>query len=195
MRAYRATPEGKAATRKMERERKVTPERKAMMSEQAKAWAATPRGKASLVAADRKWKAAHKDKVLADERKRRAADPKFKMAANLRRRIRDVAKARGFRKGSAASQMLGCTYGELRLYIEAQFAPGMTWENFGEWHIDHCNPITSATTLEEMVQLSHYTNLQPMWAKYNRMKQDMTQDEWRKYTAKNRLNVNERPLN
>ena len=40
----------------------------------------------------------------------------------------------------------------------------MSWENHGEWHIDHKKPLASAKTEEELKKLCHYTNLQPLWA-------------------------------
>jgi hypothetical protein len=43
----------------------------------------------------------------------------------------------------------------------------MSWENHGEWHIDHIVPLSSAITEEELRKLSHYTNLQPLWATDN----------------------------
>jgi len=43
----------------------------------------------------------------------------------------------------------------------------MTWCNMGEWHIDHITPYASARTEEDIIKLSHYTNLQPMWAEEN----------------------------
>ena len=43
----------------------------------------------------------------------------------------------------------------------------MTWENHGEWHIDHIMPMYTAQTEEETLELNHYTNLQPLWAEEN----------------------------
>jgi len=45
----------------------------------------------------------------------------------------------------------------------------MTWDNYGEWHIDHIKPIQFkengvAPTMEEVIKRLHYTNLQPLWA-------------------------------
>ena len=59
---------------------------------------------------------------------------------------------------------IGCSLEELKLHLEKQFKPGMTWENHGEWHIDHIIPLASAKTEEDLYKLNHYTNLQPLWA-------------------------------
>ena len=45
----------------------------------------------------------------------------------------------------------------------------MSWDNHGEWHIDHIKPISlfDLTKIEEQQICFHYTNLQPLWAKEN----------------------------
>jgi hypothetical protein len=45
----------------------------------------------------------------------------------------------------------------------------MSWENHGEWHIDHIKPCASFNLLddEEQKQYFHYKNLQPLWADVN----------------------------
>ena len=40
----------------------------------------------------------------------------------------------------------------------------MNWSNYGEWHIDHIIPLSSANTKEELSLLCHHKNLQPLWA-------------------------------
>ena len=59
---------------------------------------------------------------------------------------------------------VGCEPKMLIKYIEEQFNNGLSWENYGEWHIDHIIPLSSAQTEEELYKLCHFTNLQPMWA-------------------------------
>lgn len=68
--------------------------------------------------------------------------------------------------------MLGCDYQTAFKHIESRFKQGMSWDNFGEWHIDHIIPLASAKTEIELIELCHYTNLQPLWAEENRSKGD-----------------------
>jgi len=64
-------------------------------------------------------------------------------------------------------QDLGCTIDELKLYLEAQFEPWMTWDNYGYygWHIDHIKPLANfdLTNRDQFLEACHYTNLQPMF--------------------------------
>lgn len=104
------------------------------------------------------------------EKSRKEKDPEFKLVLAIRSRFRS-AFARGCKKGSAV-KMLGCTMTELRAHLEAKFHPGMTWENYGEWHIDHIRPLASFDLgdPEQAKVACHYTNLQPLWAVENLQK-------------------------
>jgi len=46
----------------------------------------------------------------------------------------------------------------------------MSWDRMDEIHIDHIIPIATAKTEEDVLRLSHFTNLRPMWAKENLVK-------------------------
>ena len=47
----------------------------------------------------------------------------------------------------------------------------MTWENYGEWEIDHIIPIKyQKPSIEEVIERLNYTNTQPLWASKNRSK-------------------------
>jgi hypothetical protein len=69
-------------------------------------------------------------------------------------------------------EYLECTIEELKNHIEKQFKEGMTWENHGDWHIDHIIPLKYkqdgiAPSLEEISKRLHYKNTQPLWAEDN----------------------------
>lgn len=71
-------------------------------------------------------------------------------------------------------RLTGCSIQDLKHYLELQFQPGMTWDNYGlhGWHIDHIKPCASfdLTDPEQQKECFYFTNLQPLWAKENRMK-------------------------
>jgi hypothetical protein len=67
-------------------------------------------------------------------------------------------------------QLIGCSPGFLRNHLESLFKPGMTWENYGEWHVDHIVPISWFPFKKDsslVFVASHWTNLQPLWATEN----------------------------
>lgn len=103
-------------------------------------------------------------------RNRYKSDPKFRMVAIARAQIASAFKRSGFSKSGSTAKMLGCSFDELKRHVEGQFSKGMGWHNYGDWHIDHRIPISSAKTLEELEYLLHYMNLQPMWAGANMAK-------------------------
>lgn len=105
------------------------------------------------------------------EQQRKKQDPIYKLIQNYKNRIYKAARGMGG-KSQSTIQLLGCTVEEFRIYIEAKFHSGMTWNNQGKWHIDHIIPLSSAETLEEIEKLFHYTNCQPLWAKDNLSKSD-----------------------
>lgn len=46
------------------------------------------------------------------------------------------------RVGSAVRD-LGCSIEFLKSYLESKFTGNMSWENQGEWYIDHIKPLSS----------------------------------------------------
>lgn len=97
-------------------------------------------------------------------RERMKVDPAFKLSYAIRCRVGQAFRTKSIPKRGKTPSMLGCGWEELKVHIESQFQPGMTWENRGEWHVDHKIPLSLAATAEDMERLCHYTNLQPLWA-------------------------------
>lgn len=61
------------------------------------------------------------------------------------------------------------TEDQLRSRLEFQFKDGMSWENYGEWHIDHKKPIARFVSqgMYDLRLINALSNLQPLWAKDN----------------------------
>jgi len=60
--------------------------------------------------------------------------------------------------------MLGYTAIELKHHIENQFQPGMTWKNYGEWHIDHIKGVINFESDADVKIVCALDNLRPLWA-------------------------------
>lgn len=93
-------------------------------------------------------------------------DLKFKLRCSLRTRLGTALKRKGIRKHKKTLKLLGCTLDQLKEHLEKRFTEGMTWENHGEWHIDHIRPLCTfdLTVPEELEKAAHFSNLQPLWA-------------------------------
>lgn len=90
-------------------------------------------------------------------------DPFFKLKKTLRGRCLEAFKCVGKKKNTKSEILIGGSFEIARAHIERQFTKGMSWDNHGEWEIDHLIPISSAKTEEDIASLCHYTNLQPLW--------------------------------
>jgi hypothetical protein len=126
----------------------------------------------------REWRKNNREKYNKKKRdymkSRRESDPIFKFRGNISHLIRNSLTRKGFTKRSKAYQILGCSYMEFFDHIESKFQDGMTWDNRNLWHIDHIIPVSSAKTEQELLNLNHYTNLQPLWALDNIKKSNKT---------------------
>jgi hypothetical protein len=74
-------------------------------------------------------------------------------------------------RGQSILEALGYTIEDLKCHLESRFSEGMSWDNYGEWHIDHIIPQSwlPFETLEDENFLKCWSlcNLQPLWAKDN----------------------------
>lgn len=128
----------------------------------------------------RKYYQENKPHVHARIAKRKKEHLPTRLAWRLRGRLRQALNLWKLKKVGSHIANLGCTMEELVTHLESKFRPGMSWETYGlrGWHIDHIKPLASFD-LENPVELAkatHYTNLQPLWAKENHQKGDKL--EW-----------------
>lgn len=103
---------------------------------------------------------------------RRKNNSIHKISHNIRGRIRDFLKSNNMIKTNKTFEIIGCTPEFLKDHLENQFMDGMSWENYGYygWHIDHIIPLYCGKTEDEIYNLCHYINLQPLWRKDNQIK-------------------------
>lgn len=94
--------------------------------------------------------------------------PEEHIAQAMRSRLRAALKERKFPK-QKITNLTSCSRGELIRHLESRFQAGMTWKNYGNWHIDHKRPCASFNLLEsdQVKACFHFTNLQPLWATDN----------------------------
>lgn len=95
---------------------------------------------------------------------KRQSDPVFKLSSYIRNQIGFSFKVRSYRKYTSCKSILGCDFNALKLHFESLFQAGMNWDNMGRWHIDHKKPLAMAKSVQDVIELNHYTNLQPLWA-------------------------------
>lgn len=103
-------------------------------------------------------------KAAAYERERKIADPTYRFKQSVRNNVFNAIRKNGYKKSKKTEEILGCTLDYFRQHIESQFLEGMSFENHGEWHIDHIIPLATAKTEEDVLRLNHYSNLRPLWA-------------------------------
>lgn len=99
-------------------------------------------------------------------------DPKFRLNHNMSNAIRTSLKKK--KQGRHWESLVGYTCEDLVKHLESKFKEGMTWENYGEWHIDHKIPKNAfnfnAPNQEDFLSCWALENLQPLWAKENILK-------------------------
>lgn len=124
----------------------------------------------------KEYQAKNKDKRNAYLVERRNNDPMFRLITGIRNLIYNSFYYNGYVKKSKTYEILGCTFEELKIHLESRFEDWMTWENKGDyngefnygWDIDHIIPLSTAESEEDIIRLSHFTNLQPLCSKMNR---------------------------
>lgn len=94
-------------------------------------------------------------------------DPNYMLRKRLRSRIYDIfrSEARNGKKAGSHVRNLGCSITQLISYVEAKFAPGMSWDNHGTvWELDHIEPLASfdLTNRTQFLKACCYKNLQPL---------------------------------
>jgi len=116
---------------------------------------------------DKAYREANREKIVrwiaAYKSKKYKTDPLFKLKELISGRIRRSLKKNNYTKKSRTHKILGCSFKHFKQYIENQFSENMSWENQGEWHLDHIVPVSLAINEEEILKLNYYKNFRPLW--------------------------------
>ena len=88
-----------------------------------------------------------------------------RIAKNLRHELSRIYQGRTKFPKVELLELLGCSPEFYREYIQSKFSPGMSFDNYGEWHIDHIIPCSSfdMNNHEQQKLCFHYSNTQPLW--------------------------------
>jgi hypothetical protein len=139
--------------------------------ERLRIYNADPKNKLKNKERSSNWHKNNKKSVLAYQRnyydEKLKEDTNFRILNSLRVRIWTVLKKQ--KKSNSTLKLTGCTLEFLRAYLESKFEDGMSWDNYGVWHIDHIIPCAKfdMSDPEQQKICFHYTNLQPMWGEHN----------------------------
>lgn len=103
----------------------------------------------------------YKNRVNTYRKERYHRDDNFKLSCVVRSHLNRIAKC--------SYSKIDYSMNELKQHLELQFQEGMSWDNHGEWHIDHIKPLASFDLTREEERRVAYSidNLQPLWAKDN----------------------------
>lgn len=103
-------------------------------------------------------------------RERRARDPVFRASKSLGACLKLALKRINEEKTAATFRLLPYTPSDLKIHLERQFIKGMSWENYGEWQIDHIVPLCEARSMDDVLRLNDLPNLRPLWKLENMQK-------------------------
>jgi hypothetical protein len=148
--------------REWERARGATNKRKATQA------ASRKRNAAAIQERVRRWRKNNADRVRGYYRQKWLNDPRHRLRSNITRGI-NFSLARGVKgkDGRSWQRLLGYTVDDLRTHLERQFARGMSWDNYGKWHVDHIRPVATFNfkTVDDPDFRACWalTNLRPLW--------------------------------
>jgi hypothetical protein len=122
------------------------------------------------------------DKKYRDNNPEKLKEKYKKQGLNINRRIRDSLNHRisealftnKVTKNNKTVNYIGCDIPYFKKWIEFQFIENMSWDNYGEWHLDHVKPCCSydLTNNNDLLECFNWKNYQPLWKKDNLLKSD-----------------------
>ncbi len=153
---------------------------KEKLKEKSRIYAKSNRQK--ILVREREWALKNPEKYKAKNRRHNIKrkllvkiDGRVRLSTRISNLIRQRLKARfGSKNQKHRKNYLPYTIDELMIHLEKQFSKGMSWKNYGRWHLDHIIPDSffnySSVEDDEFQKCWALNNLQPLWAVENRRK-------------------------
>jgi hypothetical protein len=110
---------------------------------------------------DKEYRKLNKSKIDENRQKYRKNHPYRKIWGDL---LYFTLKRLGKSKEGHTIDLLGYSATQFKHHIESLFTEGMSWDNHGEWHVDHIKPISSFPIDSPPSVVNALNNLRPLWA-------------------------------
>ena len=119
----------------------------------------------------RKYSKKYSKKYAREWREKARNNPTYRLNNNMRNAVKKSLKDK---INKHWEKLVGYTRVDLQIHLENQFREGMTWENYGRWHIDHIIPKSifyiNGANSKGFKQCWALENLRPLWAEENNKK-------------------------
>lgn len=108
------------------------------------------------------------------QRERYSESVEYRMGVAARNMLKRVLRTSDELKRGGTYEVLGYSRKQLMYHLESLFVEGMTWDNYGDWHIDHVVPVSwwLKNNITDPSKINDLLNLQPLWADENLTKSD-----------------------
>lgn len=128
------------------------------------------KNKEKILLRNRKYQKNHRKEINKYRKNKFQNDINFRLRHFLKNRLINAIKRN--KKINSFILLLDCSIIQLKNHLQNQFKKGMSWQNYGKWHIDHIRPCASfdLSKTSQQRKCFNYKNLQPLWAKENQSK-------------------------
>jgi hypothetical protein len=136
----------------------------------ARYWSLSEEDRKKRIEASKAYGIAHRQEHSRKVLERYHADPKHNLRTRIISRLCDTIRTKK-PKNRKWFELLGYNADDLKKHLERRFKDGMSWDNYGEWHIDHIIPVSAHNFQSpddvDFKKCWALKNLQPLWAKDN----------------------------
>jgi hypothetical protein len=107
------------------------------------------------------WNRNNPEKINAKQRRYMKNNPHIQSWRSV---LRNSLSRLNKKKEGHTIDLLGYSAEDLKKHLESLFTDGMSWDNYGEWHIDHIKPVVNFDPKTPQSIVNALSNLRPMWA-------------------------------